>query len=99
MFRRQIVLACGALAVSEGTARAADADALGALERQQGGRLGIFAVDAGSGRTLAHRADERFMLFSTFKGVLAAAVLADVKAGTEVLNARVSYTEADLPPA
>jgi beta-lactamase class A len=97
--RRQIVLACGALAVPGGTARAADEDALGALERRQGGRLGVFAVDAGSGRTLAHRADERFMLFSTFKGVLAAAVLADVDAGTEAFDARVSYTAADLLPA
>jgi beta-lactamase class A len=99
MSRRQIILASGALAVSAGTVRAADEDALGALERQQGGRLGVFAVDAGSSRTLAHRADERFMLFSTFKGVLAAAVLADVEAGAQAFDTRVPYTAVDLLPA
>jgi beta-lactamase class A len=97
--RRQIVLALGGLAVRPAAASAADAAAVGALERQHGGRLGAFALDTGTGEALTYRADERFMLFSTFKGVLAAAVLADIEAGQEDPRARVPYTAADLLPA
>nr|WKF61825.1 Carbapenem-hydrolyzing beta-lactamase KPC [Paraburkholderia busanensis] len=66
------------------------------IERRRGGRLGLFAVDTGSGRTLLHRADERFLMCSTFKGLLVAQVLARVDAGEETLDRRVRYTESDL---
>jgi beta-lactamase class A len=35
------------------------------------GRLGFFALDTASGRTLAHRGDERFAMASSFKSRLA----------------------------
>jgi beta-lactamase class A len=66
------------------------------IERRHGGRLGMFAIDTGSGQTLAHRADERFLMCSTFKGLLAAQVLARVDAGKEKLERPVSYTGQDL---
>ncbi|PQV54692.1 class A beta-lactamase [Paraburkholderia sp. BL21I4N1] len=66
------------------------------IERRYGGRLGLFAVDTGSGRTLAYRADERFLMCSTFKGLLVAQVLARVDAGKEKLERLVHYTERDL---
>ena len=66
------------------------------IERRHGGRLGVFAVDTGSGRTLSHRADERFLMCSTFKGILAAQVLARVDAGTEQLGRLVHYSGKDL---
>ncbi|MGU7781026.1 class A beta-lactamase [Burkholderia sp. PU8-34] len=66
------------------------------IERRHGGRLGVFAVDTGSGRTLSHRADERFLMCSTFKGILAAQVLARVDDGDERLDRLVRYTEKDL---
>jgi beta-lactamase class A len=66
------------------------------IERHYGGRLGVFAVDTGSGRTLSHRADERFLMCSTFKGMLAAQVLARVDAGNEQLDRPVHYTAKDL---
>ena len=49
--------------------------ALARLERQRGGRLGVMAMEIGSGRTLEHRGDEQFPVCSTFKTLLAAAVL------------------------
>ncbi|RAR53651.1 beta-lactamase class A [Paraburkholderia unamae] len=67
-----------------------------AIERRSGGRLGVFAVDTGSGATLAWRADERFLMCSTFKGMLAAQILARVDAGHERLDREVRYTERDL---
>ncbi|EPB5741857.1 MULTISPECIES: CPBP family intramembrane glutamic endopeptidase [Pseudomonas] len=50
-------------------------DALAALELRNGGRLGVFVLDAGSGRSLGWREDERFGMCSTFKLLLAATVL------------------------
>lgn len=76
-------------------ARAADAP-LADIERRNGGRLGVFALDTASGRTLAYRADERFLMCSTFKGLLAAQVLARVDAGKEALDRPVHYRASDL---
>ena len=66
------------------------------IERRYGGRLGVFAINPASGRTLAYRADERFLMCSTFKGLLVAQVLARVDAGKENLERLVRYTERDL---
>ena len=69
---------------------------LAALEARAGGRLGVAALDTGSGQRLAHRAGERFPLCSTFKVLLAGAVLAQVDAGRERLDRRIPYGKADL---
>lgn len=69
---------------------------LAALERDSGGRLGVCAIDA-SGRVLmTHRADERFLLCSTFKAFLVGAVLQAVDRGRERLDRRVPVSRADL---
>jgi beta-lactamase class A len=62
-------------------ARAEPLPGLAALERRAGGRLGLFAIDTATGRTLSHRADERFATASTFKILLAACVAHGVDAG------------------
>ena len=62
------------------------------LEEEFGARLGVFALDTGSGRTLEHRADERFAFASTYKALAAAAVLAS---GAD-LDRVVTYSTADL---
>ncbi|MBN3806349.1 class A beta-lactamase [Paraburkholderia sp. Ac-20336] len=66
------------------------------IERRFGGRFGVFAIDTGSGHTLSHRADERFLMCSTFKGLLAAQILSRVDRGEERLERLVHYTEKDL---
>lgn len=63
------------------TSRAATGPDFAALERRAQGRLGFYAIDTGSGRTLAHRADERFAIASTFKILLAARVAQGVDGG------------------
>lgn len=60
---------------------ATPAPAFTALERHVRGRLGFFAIDTGSGRTVAHRADDRFAIASTFKILLAARVAHGVDGG------------------
>ncbi|MFF7363206.1 class A beta-lactamase [Streptomyces sp. NPDC008125] len=74
-------------------------DALRALEREHGARVGAYARNLATGRTVAHRADERFPLCSTFKTLAAAAVLRDLDRDGEVLGRLVRYTDADLVDA
>lgn len=68
-------------------------DGFPALEASAGGRLGVAAFDTGSGATLGHRAGERFPFCSTFKVLLAAAVL---EAGLG--DAHVAVTAQELLP-
>jgi beta-lactamase class A len=69
-------------------------DRLPELERRFDARLGVYAVDTGSGRELAYRADERFAMCSVFKALAAAAVLQ--RTPPEYLEKRVHFTEADI---
>jgi beta-lactamase class A len=64
---------------------------LAALERQHGGRLGVAILDTGNGRRIAHRADERFLMCSTFKLLAVATLLARVDRGAERLDRRVVF--------
>jgi len=56
------------------------------LERTNGGRLGVAVVDTGTGEHANYRGNERFPLCSTFKFLLAAAVLQRVDRHEEALN-------------
>ncbi|WP_217897224.1 class A beta-lactamase [Geodermatophilus saharensis] len=70
---------------------------LAALEEEYGARLGVHAVDTGSGRTIAHRADERFAYASTVKALAAGALLA--RTSPVDLQRGVPISRADLAPA
>ncbi len=96
---RRTLLAGGAWALASGFAPAGVADPFAAIERRHGGRLGVFAIDLHNGRSIAHRPHERFKLYSSFKALLAALVLADVAAGRESLDAPVRFGASDLLPA
>jgi beta-lactamase class A len=69
---------------------------LAALEKKLGGRLGLAVLDTGSGKAFAYRSDERFPMASTFKLILAAAILNRVDRGEEQLDRLVPYTAEDL---
>jgi beta-lactamase class A len=64
------------------------------LEHRYDARLGVFGVDTASGRTVGHRADERFAFCSTFK-VLAAALVLRRRSLAE-LETVVRYSSRDL---
>jgi beta-lactamase class A len=89
------LMGASVLALGPAFARTADAGdvaaRLAALERRHGGRLGVAVLDTGSGRRIAHRGDERFLLCSTFKLLAVAAVLARVDRGAERLDRRVVF--------
>jgi beta-lactamase class A len=66
------------------------------LEARIGGRVGVFARNLGSAEPLIHRADERFAMCSTFKWVLAAAILRKIDRAGVSLSTPIAFGEADL---
>jgi beta-lactamase class A len=64
------------------------------LESEYDARLGIWALDTGTARAVAWRADERFAYASTYKALAAAAVLQ--RDSADRLNDVVTYTSTDL---
>lgn len=94
--RRSLLLAAGL--ASPALAATSLANAFGEAEALGGGRLGVAALDTGTGRRTAHRAAERFAFASTFKMVLTGAVLAAVAQRRESLDRAVSISAADMVP-
>lgn len=76
--RRQLIaltlLGLPRLAAARGRLAALPAQ-FAALERRNGGRLGVTVLDTATGEVAQHRGSERFPMCSTFKFLLAAAVL------------------------
>ena len=102
--RRHLLLAGGAalllpspqLFAAPAVSTAGAAAQLAALEQAAGGRLGVAAWRTDSERRVSHRGDERFPLCSTFKAMLAAAVLARSAGEAGLLEQRVRYEKKEL---
>lgn len=105
--RRRTLLAFGAAALvlagrRPARAQASDevrdrfAAALDSIEAKSGGRLGVALIEVGGGRRWSSRGSERFPMASTFKALLAAAVLARVDRGEETLTRRLPVAQADI---
>jgi beta-lactamase class A len=92
--RRTLLAAASGLAIWP--ALAEEPPPLAAYERSTGGRIGLYAENLATGAKIAWRADERFVMCSTFKASLAAFVLARVDRGEDRLDAMVSYGPQDL---
>ena len=95
--RRSVIAAAASVPFA---ARAGD-DTIGliaAIEKRVGGRLGVAVLDTATGRRIGHRAGERFAMCSTFKLLLAGAVLHQVDAGRETLDRWMAYTKKDILP-
>lgn len=87
----------GACTAWSGTGSQSSAEAqLAELESAAGGRLGVVGFNTGSGARIQHRAHERFPLCSTFKLMLAAAVLERSAKDASLLSKNVSYSKSDL---
>jgi beta-lactamase class A len=84
------------LAASMPGARSDAANQIAAIEARVGGRIGVAALDTGSGKRLDYRAEERFAMCSTFKFLAAAAVLKRVDEKQEQLDRFVSYDAKDI---
>ncbi|MER6028830.1 class A beta-lactamase [Streptomyces sp. NPDC001851] len=107
LFRAGLALTTAAVAAGTVSAPAASATAdrqrrdteaeLTELEQRHGARLGVYARNIRTGRSVAHRAGERFAMCSTFKAFAAAAVLRD-HGGCAPLDRVVHYPPHDILP-
>nr|AAC43036.1 beta-lactamase [Xanthomonas campestris pv. campestris] len=66
------------------------------IQRGTGGRLGTCLLDSGSGWRIGQRENERFPMCSTFKFVLAAAVLQRVDKGELRLTQQIKIRASDM---
>ncbi|MGH7025473.1 MAG: class A beta-lactamase [Caulobacteraceae bacterium] len=94
--RRTLLTLAASLAAGPALADAAP-PALAAYERETGGRIGVHGVNLATGARIAWRANERFVMCSTFKASLAALVLTRVDRGQEQLDRMIAYGPADVP--
>jgi beta-lactamase class A len=67
-----------------------------ACEAASGGRLGVAILDTATGARLSWRGDERFPMCSTFKFLLATAILRRVDRGQDRLDRRVRIAASDI---
>jgi beta-lactamase class A len=84
------------LAANVAGARSDAANQIAPIEARVGGRMGVAALDTGSGKRLDYRVEERFPMCSTFKFLAAAAVLKRVDEKQEQLDRFVSYDAKDI---
>lgn len=94
MDRRAFILTTAALVM--GSSARGDENPFAVLERQYGGRLGVAVLDTATGERMAYRADERFPMCSTFKLLIAGAILRNVDEGSETLDRWVAFQSSDL---
>ncbi|MGW4244525.1 class A beta-lactamase [Nocardia sp. NPDC004722] len=78
------------------TTAVTDDAALRTLEQDHNARVGLYAVDTGTGKTIGYRQDERFAMDSTFKGLACAALLKAHPLSSGYFDQVIHFTEADL---
>ncbi|WP_079588090.1 class A beta-lactamase [Bradyrhizobium lablabi] len=93
--RRHFLVAASGLVLSPVLAEDAP-PALAAYERDTGGRIGVYAENLSTGAKIAWRAEQRFVMCSTFKASLAALMLARVDRGEDRLEDMVAYGRKDI---
>ncbi|TDE46236.1 class A beta-lactamase [Nonomuraea mesophila] len=72
---------------------------LRSLEVSFKGRIGAYALDTATGKTVTYRAGERFPMLSTFKAPLCAAVLQKARTSEPgLMNRLIKWTAADMKP-
>ena len=66
------------------------------IEERTGARIGVAALDTGSGKRLDYRSEERFPMCSTFKFLAAAVVLKRVDEKQDQLDRFIRYDAKDI---
>src|SRR5512138_2490850 len=97
--RRTLLTLPLALLAGCATSRHREAEVRTSIERiraRVGGRIGVHALDTASGRRFGFDDDSRYATASTFKLLLAAAILAEVDAGRLSLDREVPIAARDL---
>ncbi|MBC7506718.1 MAG: class A beta-lactamase [Sandarakinorhabdus sp.] len=96
--RRTLITALPAFAIATGAAPVLPGlrDAVRAAEAATGGRVGLTVHDTATGRRFSHRGGERFAMASTFKALLAAAILHRIDAGKDSLDRAIAVAQTDI---
>ncbi|MEN0107050.1 MAG: class A beta-lactamase [Pseudomonas sp.] len=96
--RRTFLLAAAAVPWLPALVLASDAEQTRFQQLEAGfaGRLGVVALNTGNGQVLSYRGNERFPLCSTFKAMLAGAILQRSTLTPGLLQERISYRQSDL---
>ncbi len=71
-------------------------DAFAKLEASASGRLGVYAINTANNMRIDYRAEERFPFCSTFKTIVAAAILNKSMTHASLLQKRIHYSEVDV---
>ncbi|RKT81954.1 beta-lactamase class A [Saccharopolyspora antimicrobica] len=90
------LVACGTVEGAPPPAPAPPGPDLAELERRYDARVGLYAINVRTGRTLVNRPDERFALCSTFKTYAVAALLRDHGLSSGYFDKVIRYTKDDL---
>jgi beta-lactamase class A len=93
-----LVCSCAAPRLRSDARSEPSLDALRAIEARLGGRLGVHALDTATGARLGLNEDARFAMASTFKLLLAAAVLERIDRGLLTPAQRVAFGPSDMVP-
>jgi beta-lactamase class A len=93
--RRTLLVAAPSLAIWPALGQERS-DRLTAYERETGGRIGLYAENLSTGLKISWRAEERYVMCSTFKASLAAFVLARIDRNEDRLEDIVGYGSEDL---
>jgi len=96
MKRRDLLCSSLALLTSPLLAQRTQITTLTDYERDTAGHIGLYAENLRTGSKLAWRAQERFVMCSTFKASLAACVLASVDRGQTRLDELIAYGPDDI---
>jgi beta-lactamase class A len=96
MKRRDVLCGTFAFLAAPSLAQQAPITALTDYERESGGHIGVCVEHLGTRAKIAWRADERFVMCSTFKASLAACVLASVEREQIRLDELIAYGPEDL---
>jgi beta-lactamase class A len=97
MIDRRTLLAAAPFVLAARPALAQTPEAvMKSLESQTSGKIGVYALNTVTGAALGWRADQRFVMCSTFKASLAACVLSRIDRGQERLDRVIPYGPADL---
>ncbi len=97
--RRQLIgagIGCSVAMAAPAWASSSLEHELMALEHSLDVTLGLWALDTGTGKIVSYRAGEQFAFCSTFKVVLAAAILAKSADDKGLLDRRITYSEDQL---
>ncbi len=93
---RPLLLALTVIVFIAGNISAQTSSSLAELEASSGGHLGVSAINTANNKVVQYNAEKRFPFQSTFKVMVAAAILKQSMTNPQLLQQKVTYKKEDL---